>query len=138
MSSKLNPYLHFDGKAKEAMEFYKSALGGELTMTTYAQGGMSQDPTDAERIMHAQLVVENGITLMASDTGHGWTYTHGTHMSVSLSGSDEAELKGYWDKLSEGSNIEQPLVAAPWGDQFGMFTDKFGVRWMVNIAGKKA
>lgn len=139
MNSKLNPYLHFEGKAKEAMEFYKSVLGGELTLSTYAQGGMpSGDPADAEKIMHAQLLCENGITLMASDTGHGWSYTHGTHMSASLSGDNEAELKGYWDRLSEGATVEQPLVAAPWGDQFGMLTDKFGVRWMVNIAAKKA
>lgn len=138
MNSKLNPYLNFDGKAKEAMEFYKGALGGELTLSTFAQGGMPGDPADSEKIMHAQLLCENGMTLMASDTPKEWSYTLGTHMSISLSGDNEAELKGYWDKLSEGAKVDQPLMAAPWGDQFGMLTDKFGIRWMVNIAGKKA
>jgi PhnB protein len=137
MNSKLNPYINFDGNAKEAAEFYKSVFGGELTMSTYGQGGMPADAGEAEKIMHAQLLAENGITLMMSDTPKGWDYTLGTNISVSLSGDNEAELKGYWDKLSEGGKIDQPLVPAPWGDQFGMLTDKFGIRWMVNIAAKK-
>lgn len=57
-------------------------------------------------------------------------------MSVSLSGANEDELKGYWDKLSDSAKIEQPLMKAPWGDNFDMLTDKFGIRWMVNISGK--
>lgn len=138
MNSKLNPYINFNGNAKEAVEFYKNVFGGELTMSTFSQGGMPVEPEEAEKIMHAQLIVENGMTLMASDTPKGWVYNPGTNISVSLSGDDEAELKGYWDKLAEAGKVEQPLVPAPWGDQFGMVTDKFGIRWMVNIAGKKA
>ena len=88
--------------------------------------------------MHAALVCDNGITIMAADSATGWAYNPGTNVSMSLSGDSEAELKGYWDKLAEGAKIDQPLVAAPWGDTFGMLTDKFGIRWMVNIAGKKA
>ncbi len=138
MNSKLNPYLNFNGNAKEAMEFYKNAFGGQLTMSTFKDGGMPHDPSEAEKIMHAMLIADNGITLMASDTPKGWDFTEGNNMSVSLSGDNETELKGYWDKLSEGAKIDQPLEKAPWGDMFGMFTDKFGIRWMVNIAGKKA
>lgn len=138
MTSKLNPYLHFDGKAKEAMEFYKGAFGGELTMSTFAQGMPGGDVADAEKIMHAQLIVPNGMTLMASDAPKGWPLNPGMSVSMSLSGDDEAELKGYWDKLAEGGKITQPLVPAPWGDQFGMLTDRYGMEWMVNIAGKKA
>ena len=138
MNSKLNPYINFNGNAKEAMEFYKNALGGQLTMSTFKDGGVPHDPSESEKIMHAMLIADNGITLMASDTPKGWEYSKGTNMSVSLSGDNEAELQGYWDKLSTEAKIDQPLVKAPWGDMFGMFTDKFGIRWMVNIAGKKA
>lgn len=138
MNSKLNPYINFNGNAKEAMEFYKNAFGGQLTMTTFKDGGAPHDPSESEQIMHAMLIADNGITLMASDTPKGWDYTAGTNMSISLSGDNEAELQGYWDKLSTEAKIDQPLVKAPWGDMFGMFTDKFGIRWLVNIAGKKA
>ncbi len=138
MSSKLNPYINFNGNAKEAMEFYKNAFGGNLTISTYKEGGMPHDATEEAKIMHAMLIADNGITIMASDTPHGWAYSPGTNVSISLSGDNEAELKGYWDKLTEGGKIDQPLEKAPWGDQFGMFTDKFGIRWMVNIAGKKS
>lgn len=138
MNSKLNPYMHFNGTAKVAMEFYKTVFGGELTMSTFAQGMPGGDAEDAEKIMHAQLLVSDAMTLMASDTPKHMAYTPGTSVTLSLSGTDEAELKGFWDKLSEGANITQPLVAAPWGDQFGMLTDQFGMEWMVNIVGKKA
>jgi PhnB protein len=62
-------------------------------------------------------------------------YTPGTNYSVSLSGDDEAELTGYWNKLSEGGTVSMPLEKAIWGDSFGMCTDRFGVNWLVNIAG---
>ena len=138
MNSLLNPYINFNGNTKEAVEFYKNAFGGKLTMNTYGEGGMSKDPAEADKIMHAMLVADNGITLMASDTPQGWEYNPGTNVSISLSGENEPELQGYWDKLTEGGKIDQPLVLAPWGDKFGMFTDKFGIRWMVNITAKKS
>jgi PhnB protein len=138
MNSKLNPYINFDGNAKEAMEFYTNVFGGKLTMSTFKEGGAPPDPSQDDKIMHAMLVADNGITLMASDTPKGWAYTPGTNISVSLSGDNEAELKGYFDKLSAGAQIEQPLTKAPWGDMFGMLRDKFGIRWMINIAEKKS
>ncbi len=134
MITKLNPYINFKGTAKEAMEFYKIAFGGELVMTTFKDGGMSQDGVEGSLIMHAMLTTQNGIHIMASDTPSHIEYKPGTNVSISLSGDNESELKGLWDNLSEGGNITQPLVKAPWGDQFGMFTDKFGIQWMVNIA----
>ena len=68
MPSRLNPYLSFDGKAREAMDFYHDVFGGEMTAQTFAEGGMSQGPDDADLIMHAQLEAPNGMTLMGSDT----------------------------------------------------------------------
>ncbi|MBX4200763.1 VOC family protein [Candidatus Parcubacteria bacterium] len=137
MQSKLNPYISFDGNAKEAMEFYKNAFGGKLAMSTFKEGGAPLNETNPDGIMHAMLVADNDMILMASDTP-GTDYKPGNNISVSLSGDNEAELKGYWDKLSEGAKVTMPLEKAPWGDMFGMLTDKFGIHWLVNIAGKKA
>ena len=137
MPSRLNPYLSFDGKAREAMDFYHDVFGGELTTQTFAEGGMSQGPDDADLVMHSQLEAANGMTLMASDTPPSMPYQAPGGTSISLSGDDDAELSGYWDKLLDGGSVTMPLEAAPWGDKFGMLTDRFGVAWMVNIAGNQ-
>ncbi|HZY50155.1 MAG TPA: VOC family protein [Devosia sp.] len=137
MASRLNPYLSFTNNAREAMEYYKSVFGGELTMSTFGDGGMAQNPADKDKIMHAQLETPAGFTLMASDTPSGMDHKPGNTMSVSLSGDEEGPLKAYWDKLKEGGTIAMPLEKAPWGDHFGMLTDKFGTPWMVNIAGTR-
>jgi PhnB protein len=138
MPSKMNPYLNFDGNAKAAIEFYKSVFGGDLTVMTFKDAGMPVDASDSDKIMHAQLTAANGFTLMASDTPKGWALARGTNVSISLSGDDGQELQGYWDKLSSGATINQPLMDAPWGDRFGMLDDQFGIRWLMNIAGKRA
>ena len=85
--------------------------------------------------MHSMLTTDAGLTLKAADTPDAMDLTVGSNVSVSLSGEDHAELSGYWDRLSEGGTVTVPLERAPWGDSFGMCTDRFGVRWMVNIAG---
>ncbi|MDQ3015002.1 MAG: VOC family protein [bacterium] len=138
MPSKLNPYISFNGNAKEAMEFYKTVFGGDLIMDTFKTGGMPHDPADADKIMHAQLIAENGITVMASDTPPGMPFSAGSNVSISLSGDNQEELQGYWNKLSDGGTVTMPLAQAPWGDMFGMLKDKFEISWLVNIAGKKA
>ena len=136
MGSKLNPYLAFNGTAREAMDFYHDVFGGELTMQTFAEGGMAEDPADTDRIMHAQLEAPNGITLMGSDSASSMgTPPAESSISISLSGDDEAELTGYWQRLADGGTVTMPLEKAPWGDQFGMVKDRFGTEWMVNIAG---
>jgi len=137
MPSKLNPYISFKDQAKDAMEFYKNVLGGTLTLSTFKEGGAPVGPEDADKIMHAALIADNGMTLMAADTPPGMAYNHGDNIGISLSGDNEEELKGYWTKLSDGAKITVPLDKAPWGDTFGMLTDKFGIGWLVNIAGKK-
>ncbi len=139
MQSKLNPYISFQGNAREAIEFYKEVFGGKLDMTTFKEGGMETNASTENNIMHAMLVADNGMTLMASDTPEGMMeYKTGTNMSISLSGDNEAELTGYYNKLAEGGTTVEPLVKAPWGDTFGMVADKFGIMWMVNIAGAHA
>ncbi len=138
MSNKLNPYISFNGNAREALEFYKAAFGGVVTMSTFKEGGMTQDPSMADKIMHAQLVTNNGMTLMLSDTPPGMPHNPGGSISISLSGDNEEELRGYWNALSKGARVAVALDKAPWGDTFGMFTDMFGVSWLVNIASKKS
>jgi PhnB protein len=135
MTTKLNPYLGFRDNAREAMEFYHSVFGGELTTSTFAEYHASEDPAEADKIMHSMLETPGGLTLMASDTPNSMDYTPGNNHSVSLSGDDDAELRGYWEKLSGDGTVTMPLEVAPWGDSFGMCVDKFGIAWLVNIAG---
>ena len=135
MTTRLNPYLSFRDTAKQAMDFYHSVFGGELTSNTFGEFHASEDPAEQGKIMHSMLVTDGGLTLMAADTPNGMELTPGNNSSVSLSGEDEKELRGYWDKLSAGGTAVMPLEKAPWGDTFGMCVDKFGVSWMVNIAG---
>jgi len=135
MDSKLNPYLNFRGEAQAALEFYKSALGGELVMDTFAGFGMPvENAAESGWVMHGQLETPAGFTLMASDVPTGMPFTPGSNGAISLSGNDDAELSGYWNKLADGAKaVTMPLGVAPWGAKFGMLTDRFGVNWMVNI-----
>lgn len=135
MATHLNPYLGFRDTAREAMEFYHSVFGGELTTSTFAEFQASDDPAEQDKVMHSMLTTDSGLVLMAADTPNSMDYTPGNNHSISLSGEDEGELRGYWDKLSAGGNVTMPLERAPWGDTFGMCVDKFGISWLVNIAG---
>lgn len=133
MQTRLNPYLSFKANTREAMEFYKTVFGGTLELDTFKESGASVDPSEDNLIMHAMLTTTNGNVFMASDTPNHMEYKPGTNFSISLSGDDKAELSSYFNKLSDGGTITQPLVEAPWGDTFGMITDKFGTQWMVNV-----
>jgi PhnB protein len=133
VQTKLNPYLTFNGDARQAMEFYHSVFGGKLEMATFKEFNASQDPSEDDKIMHANLEAENGITLMGADNPNSMEFRPGTNFSISLSGDDEAQLRSYYEKLSVGGTIGEPLEQAPWGDIFGMLKDQFGIHWMVNI-----
>jgi PhnB protein len=134
----LNPYLAFRGKAREAMEFYKQALGGELMISTFGENQASQDPSEDDLVMHSRLENPSGFVLMGSDTPERMPYNPGDTISISLGGDDDAELRGYWEALSDGATVLQPLEKAPWGDSFGMLRDRYGFTWLVNIAGSSA
>lgn len=137
MTTRLNPYLSFRANAREAMDFYHSVFGGELTRTTFAEY-QTGDESEKDKIMHAQLLTDGGLCLMGADTPNEMEHNPGSNGSISLSGEDEAELRGYWDKLVDGGVKTVPLEKAPWGDSFGMCIDKFGVSWLVNISGTPA
>lgn len=135
----LNPYIAFRGTAREALEFYQSVFGGELNISTFGSfemPGLTED--QADNVMHGQLTTASGFTLMGADTPPGMPYQEGSAITISLSGAEEDELRGYWAGLAEGGEVTMPLEQAPWGDTFGQLTDKFGVAWMVNIAGQGA
>lgn len=133
MDTRLNPYLSFKDNARQAMEFYRTVFGGELTMNTFEEFQASDDPAENDKIMHSTLEAGNGIILMAADIPNRMDYRPGDNISMSLSGSDESELTAYFKKLSAGGKVIMPLEKASWGDMFGMCTDPYGVNWMVNI-----
>ncbi len=132
MSSRLNPYISFNGTARQALEFYQSVFGGDLSLNTFGEYG-SPDTPEADNIMHGMLETPSGYTVMGADVPPGMDHQPGNTMSVSLSGDDAEELRGYWEKLSAGGTVTMPLEKQMWGDEFGMCSDKFGIDWMVNI-----
>lgn len=136
MATLLNPYLSFATEAREAMNFYHGVLGGDLVTSTFGEAGQA---TDAMRdlIMHAQLTTADGHTLMASDRPAEMGPAP-TGQQVSLSGDDAEALTRWWEGLAEGAQVLMPLAQAPWGDSFGLLVDRFGISWMVNIAGSAA
>ena len=132
MQSALNPYISFAGNAREAMTFYRDVFGGNLSVNTFGEFG-APDPAIADQVMHALLETDSGFKLMASDTPPGMDHNPGTNVSISLSGDDQGELRGYWEKLSAGASVTVPLEKQMWGDEFGACIDRFGISWMVNI-----
>jgi len=133
VATRLNPYLSFTDNAQQAMEFYQSVFGGNLTLSTFGEYG-APDAAIADKIMHAQLETDSGLALMGADTPPGMEHNPGTNVSISLSGDDADELRGYWAKLSDGGAVSVPLEKQMWGDEFGACVDRFGISWMVNIA----
>jgi PhnB protein len=132
----LNPYLSFRDSAREAMEFYQSVLGGDLAVSTFGEmpdSGVAEG--EGNLVMHAQLSAPGGLVLMASDTPTGMEYQAPQGMSVSLSGgsADANYLRQCWEGLEDGGTAMMPLAPAPWGGEFGMLVDRFGITWMVAI-----
>ena len=132
MASRLNPYVNFNGNARQALEFYASVFGGTPTFSTFADLGAADSP-DAERIMHGMLETDLGFTIMGADVTSDMEHHPMAGASVSISGDDGDVLRGYWDKLSSGGTTTMPFQKQAWGDEFGMCVDKFGVPWMVDI-----
>lgn len=127
----ISPYLVFSGQCEEALNFYQSILGGKIELTRFGDMPMPGGVTDGNKIMHATLQNEE-LSFMASDA-MGSDATTGTNVQLSIAGTDDAKLSGFFAGLAEGGTIDYPLAVAPWGDKFGMLTDKYGFKWMVNI-----
>ncbi|HKS02335.1 MAG TPA: VOC family protein, partial [Arthrobacter sp.] len=117
MSTLLNPYISFRDTARDALTFYQSVFGGDLALSTFGEFHASEDPAETDKIMHGMLTTEKGLVLMGADTPNSMDYSPGNNISVSLSGDDEAELRGYYEKLSgDGGTVTVPMDKAPWGD----------------------
>ncbi|ALD13927.1 VOC family protein [Clavibacter capsici] len=134
MSAIMTPYLSFRDQAAEALGFYRGIFGGEVETTTFGEGGLVQDPAEADKVMHGRLTSDAGFVLMASDTPASMGVPSGSAITLSLSGDDEGVLGGWWDALTADGTIVLPLEVAPWGDRFGMCTDRYGIDWMVSIS----
>jgi PhnB protein len=135
--TRLNPYLSFNGNARQAMEFYEHVFGGTLALNTFGEFGTEsadESATEADKIMHGMLETDSGFILMGADLPPDTTYTSGNTITVSLSGDDAAELRGYWTELSDGGVVTVALERQMWGDEFGACVDRFGVPWTVNIS----
>jgi len=135
---RLNPYLSFRDNAREALGFYHSVLGGELSLSTFGDFQASSDPAEQDKIMHGMLEAPGGLVLMGADTPAGMEYQAPAGISISLSGDDDSTLRRAWDGLAAGGTVVMPLEKAPWGDTFGTLVDRFGITWLVNIAGSGA
>lgn len=133
MGTKLNPYITFGDDARAAMTFYQQVLGGRLELHTFGEYGAT-DASYADLVMHALLETDDGLVLMASDSPPGMARTVGNHITISLSGDDEALLRERFAKLAEGGSVDVPLEKQMWGDVFGQLTDRFGIGWLVDIA----
>ena len=135
----INIYLSFPGNAEEAFNFYKSVFGGEFSNLQRFGGSSSGDKLsaeDREKIMHVALPIGDGYMLMASDSleSMGHSLTVGNNCYISIQADNKEEAIQLFNGLSDGGNIEMPLQDTFWNAHFGMFTDKFGVHWMVNYA----
>jgi len=132
----INPYLNFNGNCEEAMEFYRSVFGGEFT--TFSRfgdmdTGMPMDESEKDNILHAALPIGENYVLMASDCPSSMmTVTQGNAYSISIGAESEEDATRLFNGLSEGGNVTMPLQKTFWGAFFGMWTDKFGINWMVN------
>lgn len=133
---KLNPYIHFAGNAEEALQFYKNALGGEITdLKRYADAPMPCDEDYKQKVMHARFVFDGNL-VMVSDVFKGQPVsTHG-NIQLSVDVTDPAQIETVFNKMAEGGTVTMPLADQFWGAKFGMLQDKFGVNWMFNYEKK--
>ena len=133
----VNPYLTLNGTCGEAFDFYKSVFGGEFAVKMLFKDMPSEKPmpeAEGAKVMHVSLEIGHGTTLMGSDTNsQSGKATMGTNYSVSINADSEQEATKLFDGLSAGGKVAMPMEKTFWGAYFGMFTDKFGIQWMVNF-----
>jgi PhnB protein len=138
MPIQVQPYLFFNGNCEEALEFYKSTVGATVDfMMRYKESPQldkTMPPNFDDKVMHVTFRIGDS-TLMAADDCMSQRKFDG--FSLSLSGANEAEAKKFFDALSAGGRVDMPLTKTFWSPCFGMLTDKFGIGWMVSVAGEK-
>lgn len=150
MSLSTTPHLNFPGTAREALDLYRSAFGGQVRATTYGELGMPADAPGADSIVFGQLQSDNGFRVMAYDIPgrtapfpgstrriEGTTVTDQPAF-VSVRGQSLEEVRTCWDVLAGGGTIVEPLAASAWSPGFGMLTDRFGVTWVLDVQAEPA
>lgn len=134
MSIDVTPHLNFRGEAREALEFYRSVFGGELTVLTYADMGNGSDPATAGYVVWGQVVADSGFRVMAYDAYPHLPFDRGQDpFFVSVRGTDAAEVEMLWDKLADGATVRQPIGPSPWAPLYGQLTDRFGITWVLDV-----
>ncbi len=140
--AQLNPYIHFNGNAEEALTFYKSVFGGEFAIVSRFKDFASPEQPFAvheeNKIMHIALPIGKNSVLMASDVPDilGQVNEQENRSKISISAESKEEADRLFNGLSAGGNIEMPIAESPWGSYFGMFRDKYGIEWMVDYDAK--
>lgn len=135
MSIETTTHINFDGQAREALDFWASAFGGTVTAATYGQMGASQDPAWADRIVFGQVATDAGFRIMAFDVWPDQPYDQGANaFYVFVHGDDADEVTRYWEALSDGAEVRQPLAPSPWAPLAGQLRDRFGVVWQLDVA----
>lgn len=137
----VNVYLNFDGNCEEAFNFYQSVFGGEFSYLgrfkdmPVQEGGASCTPEIGEKIMHVSLPISKETSIMGSDVGGVWasSFVSGNNFSIFVTSTSKEEADRLFSGLSSGGQVTMPLDNTFWGDYFGMFTDKFGVNWMISF-----
>lgn len=130
----INAYLNFNGQCREAMTFYHQCLGGELVMQKISESPMAaRVPSEmGAKILHSSLIKEN-IVLMASDM-MGNNIVKGNSINLCINCSSTEEINSFFNNLSSGGQVIEPLHQSFWGATFGVLTDKFGINWMFNYS----
>ncbi len=134
MSVNTVTHLNFRGDARAALNLYQSVFGGEMALVTYKDAGNVQEPSEADQVMWGQVTAGNGFRVMAYDVPSRLPWDQGENaFFVSLRGETTEEITAYWEKLSEGATVVQPLEPAQWAPLYGMLKDRFGVTWVVDV-----
>jgi PhnB protein len=126
------PYINFQGRAREAMEFYQGVFGGKLSLYAADEAGKPREAQPGDRIMYARLNAE-GVVLLGSDGHPKYPPTAGDNMAIVLMGTDRSNLATAFDKLAEGGQVKGPIREAPWGGEAGWLMDRFGINWNIDV-----
>ena len=134
MSVKAVTHLNFRGNARQALDFYHSVFGGDVTIVTYSDVGNVQDPSEANQVTWGQVADADGPRVMAYDVPSRMPWSQGENtFFISLRGTTADEVTAYWNKLSESATVIQALAPAQWAPLYGMLKDQFGVIWVVDV-----
>jgi PhnB protein len=134
------PHINFNGNAEEAFTFYKSVFGGEFAkIIRFKDLANSEFPVaehEENKIMHIALPIGKSSMLMANDVPEimGRTNENENRSKIVITAESKEEADKLFNGLSEGGNVEMPIMDSPWGSYFGMFRDKYGIEWMVEFA----